>query len=214
MIPHVELVMDHDKLPVRGSVDTVVTKTCKILLFLGSVCGAAILGAGVTLFIAPQYNTTRDPVRPCDSSLAQHHLVMTTVPSDTLSPDTTSSSRSASESDSVSVHPTTTHTDEERFHKQQEKLRNIAKCQPMPHPVRVNDDGELPYWDHLRDKDLLSPVVPINRCPTSCGLCVWGERCLPTRNTTTSVLLKYLDDNNQIKYEERDLQEHLECSCH
>lgn len=206
--------MDHEKAPVRNTVDTLATRMYRILLLIVFACSTAILGAVVTLLVAPQCNTTCDPARPCDSSLTQDQPVMTTVSSDNLSPDTTWSSTSVSASDSVSMHPTTTHTYEERFHKQQEKLRNIPKCQPMIHPVVVTDNGELPDWDSLRDKDLLSPVVPINRCPMSCGLCLWGKRCLPTRKATITILLKYLDDDSRTLYEERDLYEHLECSCH
>lgn len=199
-LPHCEIKIDQEITPLRSPMDTTVRKSYNILLVIPLACSIIVVTVAVTLSIAPQR---------CDPGPAP--LSSNGAPESDSSPGASPSSTSAPESDSVSVHPITT---EERFSEQQKNLWTVPKCEPMLHPVRVMDKGELPKTDDLRDKVLLPPVVPIKRCPESCGLCIEGKWCLSTRNATKTVILKFQDTDNQIKYEERDLLEHLECACH
>ena len=98
-----------------------------------------------------------------------------------------------------------------RFQLQQAKLKTIPDCKPMLHPITLTSSEELDSLDELRDKDLLPSVVPVNRCPYSCGLCLQGH-CQSTKNANTTVIVQYKDGDN-VKEVERQLVEHLNCTC-
>ncbi|MPC72055.1 hypothetical protein E2C01_066348 [Portunus trituberculatus] len=154
----------------------------------------------ITFSLVLHYRVNCDAAPPCNTSAAVDSTVMENVPDVTFVPGDTQTTNSL----------TTNRTIEEAFSLQQEKLKNVPGCQPMLHAIKVNE--ELESRDHLHDKDLLPPEVPVYRCPSSCGRCLWGKRCLPTKKELITVIVMYRNGDEAI-YEERDLYEHKKCAC-
>ena len=167
---------------------------------------------GALMFIVVQCKTTCDAVPACNASASGDLSVVGVLSNITLNPaNTPSSSTEVTMNGVVSVSPTAA-LYEHRFQLQQEKLKTIPNCKSMLHPITLTLSKELGSLDELLDKDLLPPVVPVNRCPYSCGLCLHGGHCRPTKTANTTVIVMYKDGDN-VKKEERQLVEHLDCSC-
>lgn len=167
----------------------------------------AVVGVVVTVLLLVVVSSllghckaTCDPTPPCNTSAVAHTTVWEDVSSVTLeSSDTTTMNSS-----------TTNRTYEEAFELQQELMKNVPGCQKMYHAINVKE--ELDSRDYLHDKDLLPPEVPVYRCQSTCGRCLWGKRCLPTKKALIPVIVKYLNGDKTI-YEERKLYEHQQCAC-
>lgn len=203
--------MKQNIMKVRGSLDRIVTQGYIIPVCVIFAFGFVLVTIGVAAarsLIVPQ--CTCDVAPHCNTSVTADVPLEVTVPGVNHESDDTPSTMNAAEDDLVLVSSTSPPTYEEAFNQQQKKLKNVTRCQPMLHAVKVNE--ELENWDDLQDKDLLPPEVPVNRCP-SCGLCLWGKQCQPTRIELIPVIVKYRDGDNGIKYTEKYIEEHRECSC-
>uniref|UniRef100_A0A0N7ZB98 Platelet-derived growth factor (PDGF) family profile domain-containing protein n=1 Tax=Scylla olivacea TaxID=85551 RepID=A0A0N7ZB98_SCYOL len=190
----------------RGSLDKVVTQG---YIIPGCVTFAFSFVLGIIVAWS-QVQRTCDVAPHCNTSVTADVPLEVTVPGVNHESDDTPITMNAAEDDLVLVSSTSPPTYEEAFSQQQKKLKNITRCQPMLHAVKVKE--ELENWDDLQDKELLPPEVPLNRCP-SCGLCLGEKQCQPTKIKLTETIVRYRDDDNGIKYIKKDLEEHLECSC-
>ena len=166
---------------------------------------------GALVFIILQCKTTCDADPACNASASGDLSVVAVLSNITLNPANTPSSTEVTMNGFVSVSPTAAFYDH-RFQLQQEKLKTIQNCKPMLNPISLILSEELGSLDELWDKDLLPPVVPVNRCPYTYGLCLHGGHCRPAKTANTTVIVRYKDGDN-VKKEERQLAEHLDCSC-
>ena len=191
------------------------TEDVKIFTSIILVCvvfALCVFGAvAAALLMVPLCNTTCDAAPTCNASAAGDVPMEGTVPGVTLNPGVTPSSTEVTVNDDASTPPTVTLTYDQRYRQQQQKLSTVSGCQPVPHALKLGD--ELDRWDSLQDKELLPPEVPVNRCPYYTGLCLGGERCMPTKTATTTVIVRYKGDDGLLQYTEREIEEHLECSC-
>lgn len=168
-----------------------------------------VMGIRVAQTLDPQ--STSDIVPLCNTSVTADVPLEVTVSnvSVTRQPSDRPIVMNATEDDPVPW-PSTSHlTCEETFNQQQKNLKNCIKCQPVLEAVKV--DKELNFNDVLLDKELLPPEVPVYRCPIN-GLCLGGIWCQPTKKRLTTYKLNYRDGQG-VACTERDLEEHLECSC-
>lgn len=155
--------------------------------------------------------STSDIVPHCNTSVTADVPLEVTVSdvSVTRQPSNRPIVMNATEDDLIPW-PSTSHlTCEEAFNQQQKNLKNCIRCQQVLVAVKV--DKELHFNDFLLDKELLPPEVPVYRCPIN-GLCLWGKWCQPTKKQLITYKLTYGDDQGG-GCTERDVEQHLECSC-
>lgn len=107
--------------------------------------------------------------------------------------------------------PTGPLTNEERINLQKQRLADLPRCKPMLTPAWIQQ--ELDPKDSLRDRTLITTVVPMMRCPETLALCYGENRCRPINSTTVKVLVRYITREQTIEEVEKELREDLECEC-
>ncbi|KAG0723845.1 hypothetical protein GWK47_041850 [Chionoecetes opilio] len=154
--------------------------------------------------------TTYDAALFYNTSTTGEPALEVTVPRVTFSPTYTPSTKEVMRNNNTWTPAGVNLTLEQRFRHQQQRLSTVPRCRPMLLAVKLED--ELDRWDRLLDKELLPPEVPVSRCPYSCGLCLGGERCLPTTTANATVVVRYKGDETDdggIRHEKREIKEHL-----